>query len=432
MPSSIGAPQQPKQPSRKGKKAWRKNVDISQVQQGLETLREEVIQGGPLAEKPSEELFALDTQGSEDIKKKYKVQKSLKLDEILAKRSAVPAVDNRKRAHATVTDGVIESSNKRQKPDWVSKKEVQRLKKSINTVSHLDAPNVDGEPSSFDLWSDKTPATQDPSSGEFIPKPKPKVAPPTLRKPPIPLTANGKPVRAVRQPDAGTSYNPTFEDWDELLNREGEKVLEAERTRLLEAQATAEKEARIRALAAAPEPNPADDESAWEGFETENDDPEVLEKKRPKRKTPAQRNKAKRRKEAEKIAKHEKRMSDKRIQAEEVLSALIQRSVDDQLEMTQDEQDQQADQAEEGDDRVLRRRKRGNAVVPEKPLEVVLPDELQDSLRRLKPEGNLLNERFRNLLVNGKLEARKPVLQPKKKKRTFTEKWTYKDFSIKV
>lgn len=34
-----------KQPSRKGKKAWRKNVDISAVQTGLEQLRSEIIHG---------------------------------------------------------------------------------------------------------------------------------------------------------------------------------------------------------------------------------------------------------------------------------------------------------------------------------------------------------------------------------------------------
>ena len=45
MEKSKIAPQQYKQPSRKGKKAWRKNVDISEVQVGLEQLREEVIQG---------------------------------------------------------------------------------------------------------------------------------------------------------------------------------------------------------------------------------------------------------------------------------------------------------------------------------------------------------------------------------------------------
>jgi nucleolar protein 53 len=39
------APAQFKQPSRKGKKAWRKNVDVTDVQKGLEELNEEIIRG---------------------------------------------------------------------------------------------------------------------------------------------------------------------------------------------------------------------------------------------------------------------------------------------------------------------------------------------------------------------------------------------------
>jgi len=43
--TSPGAPQQHKQPSRKGKKAWRKNVDVTDIQEGLEEVREELIKG---------------------------------------------------------------------------------------------------------------------------------------------------------------------------------------------------------------------------------------------------------------------------------------------------------------------------------------------------------------------------------------------------
>ncbi|KAI4112386.1 MAG: hypothetical protein LQ345_006455, partial [Seirophora villosa] len=68
--------------------------------------------------------------------------------------------------------------------------------------------------------------------------------------------------------------------------------------------------------------------------------------------------------------------------------------------------------------------------LPPTPLELVLPDELRDSLRLLKPEGNLLNDRFRNLMLRGKIEARNPVSQPKKARRTATEKWTFKDFRV--
>ena len=45
MGPSQEAPQQHKQPSRKGKKAWRKNVNVTDVQVGLEKAREEVIKG---------------------------------------------------------------------------------------------------------------------------------------------------------------------------------------------------------------------------------------------------------------------------------------------------------------------------------------------------------------------------------------------------
>ncbi len=45
MEPSKEAPQQHKQPSRKGKKAWRKNVDVTDVQAGLDEAREEVIKG---------------------------------------------------------------------------------------------------------------------------------------------------------------------------------------------------------------------------------------------------------------------------------------------------------------------------------------------------------------------------------------------------
>lgn len=48
MTPANGSGEAPKtfsQPSRKGKKAWRKNVDVTDVQKGLEDLNEEVIRG---------------------------------------------------------------------------------------------------------------------------------------------------------------------------------------------------------------------------------------------------------------------------------------------------------------------------------------------------------------------------------------------------
>ena len=39
--STVGAPSQRTQSSRKGKRAWRKNIDIDEVEEGLEELRVE-------------------------------------------------------------------------------------------------------------------------------------------------------------------------------------------------------------------------------------------------------------------------------------------------------------------------------------------------------------------------------------------------------
>jgi Nop53 (60S ribosomal biogenesis) len=43
--ASVLPPAQYSQPSRKGKKAWRKNVDLTEVQQGLEQVRDDIVAG---------------------------------------------------------------------------------------------------------------------------------------------------------------------------------------------------------------------------------------------------------------------------------------------------------------------------------------------------------------------------------------------------
>ena len=45
LAGSPEGPQQHKQPSRKGKKAWRKHVDVTEVEKGLEQRNEQIIKG---------------------------------------------------------------------------------------------------------------------------------------------------------------------------------------------------------------------------------------------------------------------------------------------------------------------------------------------------------------------------------------------------
>ncbi|KAI4123521.1 MAG: hypothetical protein LQ338_005221 [Usnochroma carphineum] len=436
MPSSVGAPQQHKQPSRKGKKAWRKNVDVSEVQQGLEDAREEVTRGGVVAEKPSETLFTLDTTGSDQIRKSHKTGKPLKADEILAARSAVPAISTHKRLG--VTDGIVEPSSKRRKGSGVSLREHERLKNLAYGGESVrkDVVQTD-DVANHDPWARASPSKHEQNLNlSYVEPPQPIKPPSTLQKPPISLLAyTSKTFPAVPKPNPGKSYNPVFQDWDALLTSAGAAEVAAERKRLADAAAEAEKRAFIAAAKNEKENDESyktEDESAWEGFESGMEEgAEWLKKKRPERKTPAERNKVKRRKDADRRAKSEKKMEEREKQARMVgrIAKEVEREAKARAVVARKEVEEGSSD-EDVDELLLRRRKLGRHSVPEQPLELVLPDELRDSLRLLKPEGNLLSDRFRNIMLRGKIEARKPISQPKKARRTMTEKWTYKDFRV--
>ena len=161
-----------------------------------------------------------------------------------------------------------------------------------------------------DPWNVQ-PAPIDPRFS-FLERKQPKKEPSTLRHAPISLAASGKPFAAVRKPDAGKSYNPKFDDWESLIAREGVKEVEAETKRLKEAKEEAER--LDKAIAEAARPDPVSDEeyesaweSEWEGIQSEGEEA-YLSKKRPERKTQAERNKIKKRKETERQAKWEAQM----------------------------------------------------------------------------------------------------------------------------
>lgn len=312
---------------------------------------------GVIAEKPSEELFIIDTEGAKDgSKQSTKISRPLKADEVLGLRSAITPVDSRKRPNSKVTDGIIEPKNKRtRRGDWVTREEWQRLKKVAAEAKLLSQDNQ--AHITHDPWADNTvTAPAEAEKFDFIPRPKPIVAPPTIKHQPISLAANGKPIPAVQNPDAGISYNPTFEDWDKLLVEKGQMELEAEKQRLETEKVERERQALIEAAKDEDEAGKSDDESAWEGFESEYETADWLKKKRPERKTKAQRNKIKRRKDAERKARWEAKMKKREEQAAQI-KALIK--VVKEKEERKKKQAKGDDSSELGDDQVLRKRPLG-------------------------------------------------------------------------
>ena len=220
-----------------------------------------------------------------------------------------------------------------------------------------DIIKTDGIPD-HDPWALQRPEVekQDPRFS-YLEKTRPIKAPATMKEAPISLLAGTTNVPAVAAPKPGTSYNPTFQEWDALLTAEGQSEIEAERKRRREADLEQE---RLDSIVSAEVERDADvqteDESAWEGFESDYEGTEWLRKRRPERKTPAERNKVKRRKEVERREKWEKKMKEiekqqrqigeiaRQMKQEAKARALVKAELDKPKEM---------------DDRVLRRRKLG-------------------------------------------------------------------------
>ncbi|QPH04635.1 hypothetical protein C2857_001798 [Epichloe festucae Fl1] len=427
---STEAPRQFEQSSRKGKKAWRKNVNVTEIERGLAELNEEVIRGGVIREKKSSELFTIDLQGDSKASKNppKHASKGLKADEILAKRSAVPAIPGRKRPGERTTDGLVPT--KRQRNDWVPHKELVRLRK---VADGHHAVTIEAKEATYDVWENIS-VQEAEESHDFLPALDSVKQPKSMRQKPISLAANGKEVPAVPAPAGGFSYNPLSTDYENRLAEESARALDLERERVNAEIAQRERQeaaARSAAEAEAAEERANmsewEEDSEWEGFQSGAED-ERPNTKQPRRKTQAQKNRIKRRKEEERLAKQKAAMKARRRQEERI------KEIADEI----DEREQQkalqgafhSDTDDEANDQKLRRRQLGKFKLPEKDMELVLPDELEDSLRRLKPEGNLLKDRYRSMLVRGKLESRRHIPFKKLARRKVTEKWTHKDFVL--
>ncbi|KAG9246552.1 ribosome biogenesis protein Nop53/GLTSCR2 [Calycina marina] len=428
------APQTHKQKSRKGKKAWRKNVDVTDIEAGLEEFRDEVMLGGIIAEKESADLFTLDTAGDVGIQRKVlKGSKPLKADEIISRRSVVPAVSAKKRPGMETTDGIIPP--KRQRTSYVSHKDLVRLRKIADGKANdslVEVTEAYFDP--WDLQKDIEVATQDPRFS-FLEKKKKHTVPKSMKEKPISLATSGKAIPAVKKPEGGFSYNPQASDYDKRLVEEGEKELAAELLRraaaaaeYVKAEAVAKSAAEAEAAEAKADMSEWEEDTDWEGIDSGVDDVQ-LTTKRPERKTQVQRNKIKRRKEEErkmKMSAEVKRRNEQATHIKKIAKEVKEREAVREAALEKEDDDDESS----GDDLELRRRKLGKIALPERDLELVLPDELQESLRLLKPEGNLLKDRYRSLLVRGKVEGRRHISFAKKAKRKETEKWTFKDFML--
>ncbi|CCH46639.1 hypothetical protein BN7_6234 [Wickerhamomyces ciferrii] len=414
----VNRPSTKKQTSRKGKKAWRKNIDIDDVEISLEEKREQIRTLGEEVDKiDSNQLFSIDTAGDNKLKKKaVKPYKVLKSHEILAQRSKAPGYSNPHKKSDNKIDGV-------------KKKEIHRLMKLAGRVQGETSTNtiIDKEglvnTNAYDVWGAPE-APKDPKP-EILEKfsdkgwTKPKTLPKTLKESPIQVE------KSELIPNAGKSYNPSLESWKSLINQEYTSVKEREdKKQALEAQRI--KLEKLLATAHLKEEEDSDDDNEDEDEDEEEQDEDdedaySLSVNKPvvnKKKTKTQRNKQK---------KHQER-----VKIEQELKSLKKQITELQkLSNYEDEINAKELQLQKSDKKDKKRKtsKLGTKHnISDKPVDVKLSDELTDSLRKLKSEGNLLHDTMRGLQTKGKVETRIPVGKRRRYQPKVTEKWTYKDF----
>jgi len=435
-----------KQRVNKSKKRNWKHVDIQDIEDNLEDQRLQERTGGLVAEKTDDQLFFIDNSVTDkgDVslvgKKRRRDVKNLKchsglLPDPKIKPGRVKHHNGNingvkelcKDAQELLDSGEIFTSNQKQAMQQsrtdANKNKQKRFQKN--------KPNI----ASYDLWGDESSSknaiqeaavaaisvnefTNEATAHFLTVTKKQRVKVPKHHK----IAPSSLP--AVEIAHAGQSYNPDFDKYQELLasahNFEVVKTQKEDQiTRALEdqfpdASTAPTQESYIEEMSqglfdAAEEPETAP-----------NPDPESLSVnppiRRENKKTITQRNKEKRRRLAEEKLKKEKAKKAKKNEIQR-LKAMKKDIVKDNLEKAETAE-HKAKLKEKFKDKpkILGRLK---YEAPD--IEVKLAEELQPTLRQLKPEGHLLDDRFKSL-------QRRNIIEPRKRaKRTHKYKLKYFD-----
>ncbi|KAL1786356.1 glioma tumor suppressor candidate region protein 2 protein [Sigmodon hispidus] len=448
---------------RNKKRGWRRLAEEPlglEVDQFLEDLRlQERTTGGLVAEAPNEKLFFVDTGSKKKElskkrtrvqKKSQRLQKPLWVDLALENQSKIPAPKD------TLAYQVPNAKKLRRKKELWEKlakqgellREVRKAKaRLLNPPAPKIKPGLQDiiERPFYDLWSPNNPLDK-PLVGQddfFLEQTKKK----GVRRPPR-LHIKPSQVPAVEVIPAGASYNPTFEDQQALLREAHEVELQREK----------EAEKLERQLALPSTEQAATQESVFremcEGLLEESDDEDVpgsveqpeagdgtnetsptgppdaekrMEKKteQMEKKTEQQR---RREKAARKLRMQQAALRAARLHHQELFRLRgIKAQVAHRL----------AELARRKEQRRLRRlaeankpRRLGRLKYQDPDIDVQLSSELSGSLRTLKPEGNVLRDRFKSFQKRNMIEPRERAKFKRKYKVKLVEKRAFREIQL--
>lgn len=447
-----------KQSSRKGKKAWRKNIDVEDIERNLqEQAQNEINYGVKNVENLKDEsLFELDTEGDdrlEKLTKKSQHGKVTKSKDILNKinqQSKVPALKtyNKNTANKDKIQGVEKKKIKK-----LMQLAGRSLKADDKANAHMERKGGLVKGSKKDLWGDegankelKTPSgfltlkQKDFDSIKNLPKTLLKQSLTSFSKGTVqPESMKKAPIEVFKFEDSvvndAKSYNPDMKKWEEFFQKEylSEKEKDDKR-KMIE-----EYKLKIQHLMDTLDDNEiadsSDDEEEEEDVDDEEDNSEnkfklsINPAVQNKKKNRTQRNKEKRLKERLSL---ESEIKEVKKQLKELEKVII--TEEKELENGNNENKQQdikklPSSLEIIEKRVQKKRKLGTKQqIMEPLLEIKFKDEMNGSLRKLKPEGSLLYDSMIKLQSKGVIETRGVFRKGRKPKRKVTDKWTYKDF----
>lgn len=417
-------PKVKQQPSRKGKAAWRKNIDISSIEAALENERAAERAGlAPVNEQTaSSSIFVEDRAGDEEVAKVQKKKlvagkKPLKSLSILRQKDQglAPVLGRARKADKARTGedrtGGL-TPEQRAKLNGMTRKDMDKLRRLAGrdvrgAFGVIEEEARDGNSTkrgpqavlseTYDVWTAPDPAATSEDVEELSRKTRKVKAPSTI------LQVRSKDV-SLPLPDQGQSYNPSAEAHEALLTTalkhaqtEAEaNAIEVEfmkiwksgqgRGDLLSGETIEDKLQHMLGMKVNVVGEDADSEESSEDEDSISSGLNAS-KKMAKRKTKQQRTKAKRVKEelrARLALKAEK-------QSREQLKQL--RSLKKKLASYDDERLERALERREARERRLED-KVGMFKIPKRDKEVQLGEDLAENLRGLKPEGNLLRDRL--------------------------------------
>ncbi|XP_055471616.1 ribosome biogenesis protein NOP53 isoform X1 [Psammomys obesus] len=442
---------------RNKKRGWRRLAEEPlglEVDQFLEDVRlQERTTGGLLAEAPNDKLFFVDTgsKRKERIKKRTWVhkksqclQKPLWVDLALENHSKIPAPKD------ILAHQVPNAKKLRRKEELWEKLAKQgelprEVRKAQARLLNPPAPKAKAGPQDvierpfYDLWNSNNPLDK-PLVGQdafFLEQTKKK----GVRRPPR-LHVKPSQVPAVEVTPAGASYNPTFEDHQALLQEAHEVELQREK----------EAEKLERQLALPPTEQAATQETVFremcEGLLEESDgedEPGCAEQpeadggaaaepspegaagpnRRVEKKTEQQR---RREKAARKLRVQQAALRAARLQHQELFRLRgIKAQVAHRL----------AELARRREQRRMRRladadkpRRLGRLKYQDPDIDVQLSSELSGSLRTLKPEGNILRDRFKSFQKRNMIEPRERAKFKRKYKVKLVEKRAFRELQL--